>query len=56
MDADKVKSLVADAKYLYDHGAFSPLAQTEFFTALGAELADYVPPAPSPSPPPEEPV
>jgi hypothetical protein len=50
MDAEKLTKLVQDAKYLFDHGAFTVLAQAEFFAALATEVAPAPPPAPPPAP------
>lgn len=44
MDPAVVSKLVWDAKYLFDHGAFGPLQQAEFFKALAAEVAEPPPP------------
>lgn len=46
-----VTKIVQDAKYLFDHGAFTVLVQAEFFAALANELAA---PPPSPAPPPPD--
>ena len=50
MDAEKLTKLVLDAKYLYDHGVFTTLAQAEFFAAVAVEAAPAPPPAPAPAP------
>jgi hypothetical protein len=44
MDPEVVSKLVWDAKYLFDHGAFGPLQQAEFFKALGEQVGDPPPP------------
>jgi hypothetical protein len=49
MDPEVVSKLVWDAKYLFEHGAFGPLQQAEFFRALAAEVA-APPPPPAPAP------
>ena len=46
MDPEVVSKLVWDAKYLFDHGAFGPLQQAEFFKALTLEVAAPPPPPP----------
>jgi len=48
MDAEVVSKLVWDAKYLFDHGAFGPLQQAEFFKALTEQVAAPPPPPPEP--------
>jgi hypothetical protein len=47
MDPEVVSKLVWDAKYLFDHGAFGPLQQAEFFKAL-IEQVEEPPPPPLP--------
>ena len=39
---DQVTALLADAKYLYNHGTFTVLAQGEFFKAMLAILVPAV--------------
>lgn len=39
---DQVTALLADAKYLYNHGMFTVLAQGEFFKAMLAILVPAV--------------
>jgi hypothetical protein len=51
MDAEKLTKLVTDAKYLYDHGVFTTLAQAEFFAAVSDAAAPAPAPAPEPAPP-----
>ena len=57
MDAERVASLLEDAKYLYEHGAFGPLNQGEFFKAMDAAIEAEAPllegtkKAPPPGPP-----
>lgn len=46
MDVEVVSKLVWDAKYLFDHGAFGPLQQAEFFKALIEQVAAPPPPPP----------
>jgi hypothetical protein len=44
MDPEVVSKLVWDAKYLFDHGAFGPLQQAEFFKALIEQVEAPPPP------------
>lgn len=52
MDTAQIQTLIEQAKYLYDHGAFSTLDQGEFFKGMEAAIAAPAPtPPPSPAPP-----
>jgi hypothetical protein len=56
-DAEGLAQAITYAKYLYDHGAFGPLQQAEFFALVADEVIPPPPPptespAPSPAPPP----
>ena len=46
VDPEVVSKLVWDAKYLFDHGAFGPLQQAEFFKALIEQVEEPPPPPP----------
>lgn len=52
MDQAKVAELLTQAKYMFDHGAFGPLYQAEFFTAMAEAVTPTPTPTPAPTPEP----